>query len=174
MANTLYGYILNGEIDKFRDRIEQVTIDKLMKPLINYRNLFHVICMYGDLEMFKIAIKHAESLNIPFEQIISIKSDVWEETPLHIATEFNKIDICKFLIDHNVNVNEKCKLSYHETSLLIACQYDNMEMCQLLLSYGADPTINESQIFQCINVTRNEDIKQLLNGNGSTTKATTC
>ena len=66
------------------------------------------------------------------------------QNALHIAIEHNNMDICKILLDNDININTET-LDDHLTPLLIATIQSNYEMIKLLLKY--DPNINCQDIY---------------------------
>lgn len=64
------------------------------------------------------------------------------QTPLHCATDrtdWSTYDICKLLLAHGANCNERDMDG--ATPLLLALRERNMKYVQLLLDYGADPSV---------------------------------
>ena len=57
-------------------------------------------------------------------------------TPLMIAASKDDLDVMKFLLSHNVNVNESSKSS-RETALMITANNLNLDACKLLIQNGA-------------------------------------
>ena len=59
-----------------------------------------------------------------------------QSTPLHCASEFGHVEICRFLLDNGATVDSR--RSDGATPLHLSCKNGHVEVTRLLLSRGAD------------------------------------
>jgi ankyrin repeat protein len=77
----------------------------------------------------------------------SIDSKTYDdETILHIAAERGSVDILKFGISEKLNVNARTHFC-QETPLHLAVQENQTECVNLLLAAGADPKLENNEVF---------------------------
>ena len=94
---------------------------KLMKDEIPRENSgmtpHHFAALNGDLIVYKTLFNH-------FTDKIQQSNGV---TPLYLAIEYGKLDVCKFIIKNS------CQLSLQEEPLHIAAEKGHLEVCKLLV-----------------------------------------
>jgi len=66
------------------------------------------------------------------------------DTPLHIASKSNSIEIVRILLDYGANPNSIN--AYGSTPLHVAARYGSLETVNLLLVYGADVNAVEFEV----------------------------
>ncbi|CDU18961.1 erythrocyte membrane protein [Plasmodium yoelii] len=111
-----------------------------------------------------------ERLNI-LKYLYSLKKEIINQldannvlSPIHAAAEEGNVEIIKFLIENDVNINLTNK--YHQNALHIACLENQEKVAQLLIANNVDvnckDNINgECPLMICIR-TRNENLAMLI------------
>ncbi|MDR1384504.1 MAG: ankyrin repeat domain-containing protein [Planctomycetaceae bacterium] len=64
-------------------------------------------------------------------------------TPLHVALNWERLEMCRYLIHQNADVQIGNEFS--ETALHIAAESGNLDICRLLLEHGAKTDVRESE-----------------------------
>ena len=64
------------------------------------------------------------------------------QNALHIATEYNNIDICLFLLNNNIDINVET-LNNQLTPLIIATIQNNYKLCSLFMNYNVNLNIQD-------------------------------
>jgi len=91
----------------------------------NYRNsILHLASADGDIATVKSAIKLGADVNQANDHYPYYKR------PLHIASEYNHLDIVKALFVAGANIHQR---TYRDTPLHIACRHGNIEIAKFLL-----------------------------------------
>ena len=80
----------------------------------------HYAALNGDLDMFKTLFDH-------FNDKIQTSNGV---TPLYYAAQYNRLDICKFIVSNSSQLSLKYKSG--DTPLHIAAKEGHLEVCKLL------------------------------------------
>ncbi|KAI5523911.1 spectrin binding [Trichomonas vaginalis G3] len=89
------------------------------------RTILHYFCQEGNLEGVKFALNFID---------INDKNNE-DYTPLHDAINYNRIDICKFLISHP-NIDKHAKNKNNETPLQYAISLGKQEIVEVLNRNG--------------------------------------
>ena len=104
----------------------------------------------GSLEMVKLLVENGADI----EKANNIKF-----TPLMKSVASGKIEIVKYLIAKNANVNAQTDFGGY-SPLDYACSGNNMQMVELLLESGANPYLKDKDSLRPIDKLENETDKQ--------------
>jgi hypothetical protein len=107
--------IIYNRLEIFKFLIKNQKLD------INFSELMTIISYAGCLEMLKFLIEEYK-VDITVEDNICVR----------VASQSNKLDVVKFLIEHGADVS-----ACNSHSLHMASRYDNLEIVKLLLKHGA-------------------------------------
>ncbi len=104
----------------------------LANPSDYANNILYSVSRDGDITMVKLAIKLGAHVNRQNSQFPY-------QTPLHVASEHNRIDVAKALIDAQANINQTDGRGLHgDTPLHIASANGHIKIVKLLIAAGAD------------------------------------
>ncbi|EQC45191.1 ankyrin repeat protein [Bacteriovorax sp. BSW11_IV] len=81
----------------------------------------------GDIETVRTLVS---TTNVDIEE-----SKLFDDTPLRLTIEYNKVEIAKILLTAGANVENNGK---YESPLKYAIKYRNLEIIQLLFDHGAN------------------------------------
>lgn len=100
------------------------------KPKINIKNKFgqtplHLLCISGDVECVGLLVNH-QGVDINL-------GDIHYQTPLYLATENNRLDVMKLLLEHGADPNI---VTSHSYSPLHEARSD--EAVKLLVKFGSN------------------------------------
>ncbi|XP_062618438.1 uncharacterized protein LOC134280023 [Saccostrea cucullata] len=109
--------------------------DSINQSVCEQRRLLILSCYSGDLETFKIFIKHVNLDKIIREHEHSHFDEIWNDTPLAAACERGEISIVKVLLEAGADVNPQ---SMHKTPLTAAAESGHTNVVKELLKAGAD------------------------------------
>ena len=73
------------------------------------------------------------------------RKEQYNKTPLHYASYFGHVEICRHLLDHGAEVDSRDSLG--RTPLHYSCQFGHVEVTRLLLSRGADVAAVDNRLF---------------------------
>lgn len=65
-------------------------------------------------------------------------TDIRGYTPLLVAIDGDRVDICSYLIQHGADSNAQTSTENPQTCLMMACENGNFAICDLLIAHGAD------------------------------------
>lgn len=86
------------------------------------RTPLHLTSIYGTLEIMKMLVEYNAQINIP--------TTMTKKTVLHIATDFNRVDIVQFLLNYDCDLFAKDKDD--ETSIVCAHRKQYSDIIHLL------------------------------------------
>jgi len=89
-----------------------------------------------------------------------IDTSVSGRTPLHWASDFNQVEVIKYLVSKGAKVNAKDK--HGITPLLAAAYEDHVDACKILVEKGADVTVKGPDGKAAAEACNKEELKKLL------------
>jgi ankyrin repeat protein len=116
--------------------------DMLMKiqhgNLIGKRNALFVAVELGLCRLLDAALSQGVSLDsqVCFEDQFALR-------PMHVAAQYNKIEVIRLLISRGASVNVRCPLS-GLTPLMLSVQFGHEAAARELLTLGANPGIGSN------------------------------
>ena len=137
-------YIFIGSLNK-RESLKQVQLEEIliMKKIM--------VCLFAVLFVCACTI-HGNVKNGNIKEIktyvekggdINKKSDPFGHTPLYIATYYGYIDIAKYLVENNADVNAQAKDG--TTPLMCSAIYNFPEITEILIAANADLNIKDKR-----------------------------
>jgi ankyrin repeat protein len=138
---------------------------KLYEDFEEY-NPYDLMVMFSDerLELFFEEIKkNKPNLNLVGDLINLGTINVQNEygiTPLHLATEYCKVEIVKMLIDAGADVN--VQNIWNNTSLHRAALYGEIDIARILIDAGARKDIRDEDDRIPYDLARTPELKNLL------------
>ena len=115
--------------------------------------------MTEDLDIASLLLQCGANVNV-------LDNEGW--SPLHRASFYGRIDIVRFLLDHEHCADVNLPGHKHFTPLPLACSSADLEISRLLVQHGADVNSrNRNYRTPLMFVTENLDIARLLIDNGA-------
>ena len=154
--------------------------------VLDFNNLtpFHYASFQGDVEIAKLLLNMGADIskplpngNLPIIQPVSLgHKDMVEFLVdqgvniecfsidkgyglLHICVQENQIEILKYLISKNANVNKQTFKG--KTPCYLAARYDRREILKILLENGCDPNIKSSKGTTALDVAQKKGLKEI-------------
>jgi ankyrin repeat protein len=130
--------------------------------------LFDLYAM-SSTEIQKIFLKELNKVKPDLEKIeVMIKSrlvdvgakDDYGQTPLHYASEFDKIEIAKLLLEAGADLEAKDKDGL--TPLHLASQWNHIQIAKLLIERGADVEAEDEYRQTPLDMARSDEMRNLL------------
>jgi hypothetical protein len=120
----------------------------------------HEAAREGDIKKVELLLKQQPSL-------VSSKDERYEQTPLHIAALYDRLDVAKLLLADKADVNAKAENG--STPLHLAAGKGNQDIVELLIANKADVNAVDNEGWSPMHsavVYGHKDIEDLLSKNG--------
>ena len=174
-----YSYELSlkeQEIENLKQ--EMLNLNKGFLPLFNkpndYESDIFLACELGKLSSVRWLI---EKENVSPKIKIKINNEIHKfyigDSPLHIASKYNHLDIVKYLIEHQHEYKDLLG-NFERTALYYSCEKGHLPIVKYLISIGADPNARDNSRNTCLHCSclrGNLSIAQFLLSNGANANA---
>ena len=151
IRNTLMQAVNRGKYLKTRLMIAQGVDVNEIDRRYHSRTALHIAVERNNLKMVNMLLNAGANVNA---------KDRRSETPLMMVNRLTSKEIVNALVHNGTELNAKNHIG--RTALIDAVIYNNLEAAQALLEAGANANIKDNYKNTALDLTRNEDIRQVL------------
>jgi hypothetical protein len=120
--------------------------------------------IHGRVPMFVASVNHRPEIAMRLAEAGTDPSllTTGGSTLLMAAVRAEDLELARWALDHDVDVNAARPKERHATALMMAARLGNSEMVELLLARGADPNATNHEDETALNLAKGKEVRELL------------